>query len=165
MADKQEQTRQRWHKFMSASEFDGFKFISFTSPHHPTRPRLYPSLKMRSVALSAGLLALALVVAAEEQKPIFKVMTFYYDVVHRSLSLIHAPRSLPLSKLPSSSSSPATGCRAGHPQRPPKRPPLVLRHLVMSVNGRSRSPPLQSSKAIRVWSPRARLPITPSLPL
>ena len=30
---------------------------------------------MRSVALSAGLLALALVVAAEEQKPIFEVMT------------------------------------------------------------------------------------------
>lgn len=60
---------------LSASKFANLKFIPSLPLLVPSILPLGPSLTMRSVALSAGLLSLALVVAAEEQKSIFEVMT------------------------------------------------------------------------------------------
>ena len=143
-----------------------FHKLFSSSPLHLCFPRHGPSYTMRRVALSALLVVAATGVAAEESKPAFKACLSHtpqhsQKTDSASRSIAYSPR---LFTLPSSSSSPTTGRRDGHPPKPLRRPPSAARPSATSASGRSRSLNPPSLKATRVSWPRPRLLTTPSQP-
>lgn len=120
---------------------------------------------MRSVALSVFLVAAAASAASadEQPKPTFSVSSNVTYVRVPTSSSLFCVASPPTSRHLSSSSSPMTGQNGGHPQKPPRRPLLVVRPGATLASGKSKMPNPRSSRATRASSPSQRLPTTPSL--